>query len=176
MKIGGVKVTGPSEQLLVIPRDDGQLVFRARALPDMDEFEALCPVPQPPGALTKDGWVPNLKDPTYKAIIENHAKKRLAYLVIRTLEPSNIEWDTVDPNNPKTWTNWDTDLKNSGMIQNERNRVLDLVIECNVLTEEKIKAARDSFLLGQALAQAASLGPSSEPVSTPSGPPAPVSE
>jgi len=176
MKIGGVKITAPADNLLVIPRDEGPLVFRARPLPDMDEFDALCPFPQPPGSLTKDGWVPNPKDPTYRAVLENHGKKRLAFLVIRTLEPSNIEWDTVDPNNPKTWLNWDTDLKNAGLIQNERNRVLDLAVEANVLSEAKIKEARDSFLLGQAQAQPASPGPTAEPVNTPSGPPAPVSE
>lgn len=176
MKIGGVQVTAPAEQLLVIPRDGGPLVFRARALPDMSEFEALCPIPAPPGALTKDGWVPNAADPTYKAVLENHAKKRLAFLVIRTLEPSNIEWDTVDPNNPKTWVNWDTDLKNAGMIQNERNRVLDLCVECNVLTEEKIKNARDSFLLGQAKEQSPSNSLTTELATTPSGQPAPGSE
>ena len=176
MKIGGVKVTPPGEQLLVIPRDEGPLVFRARALPDMTEFETLCPLPAPPGSLTKDGWVSNPGDPSYKQVLENHAKKRLAFLVIRTLEPSQIEWDTVDPNNPKTWTNWDTDLKNAGLIQNERNRVLDLCVECNVLTEDKIKAARDSFLLGQAKAQQDSNTPTTEPGNTQSGQPAPVSE
>lgn len=176
MKIGGVAVTPPADSLLVIPRESGPLVFRARALPDMDEFDALCPLPQPPGALTKDGWVPNPKDPTYRTILENHGKKRLAFLVIRSLEPSNIEWDTVDPNNPKTWLNWDTDLKNAGLIQNERNRVLDLAVEANVLSESKIKEARDSFLLGQAKAQPASPGQTSEPVNTQSGPPVPESE
>jgi hypothetical protein len=176
MKIGGVTVTAPSEKILVIPRDGAPLVFRARALPDMNEFQALCPLPTPPGSLTKDGWVPNPNDPTYRTVLENHAKKRLAYLVIRTLEPSNIEWDTVDPNNPKTWANWDADLKKAGLIQNERNLVLDLCVDCNVLSEDKIKSARESFLLGQAQAQAASPGQTSEPVNTPSGPPAPESE
>lgn len=176
MKIGGVKVTAPAETLLVLPRPDGPLVFKARPLASMDEFEALCPYPKPPGSLTKDGWVSNPNDPSYKQVLEAHAAKRLAYVVIHTLEPSNIEWDTVDVGNPRTWANWENDLKAGGLITNERNRVLDLAIEANVLTEEKIKEARESFLRGQALAQAASLGQPSEPVTTPSGPPAPGSE
>jgi hypothetical protein len=176
MKIGGVTVTAPAEAILVLPREGGPLVFKARALPSMDEFEAMCPVPQPPGNLTKDGFVPNPNDPSYKQILETHAKQRLGYLVVHTLAPSNIEWDTVQPGNPRTWANWDNDLKNAGLITNERNRVLDLAIEANVLTEAKIKEARESFLRGQALAQLASPGQPSEPDTTPSGQPVPASE
>jgi methionine-S-sulfoxide reductase len=103
MKIGGVKVTGPAEQLLVIPRDEGPLVFRARALPDMNEFEALCPVPQPPGSLTKDGWVPNPNDPTYKQVCggdTGHAEAiRVTYdpAVIGYAEILDVFMGTHDP-------------------------------------------------------------------------------
>ena len=38
-------------------------------LKDMDEFNAKCPLPKPPGKLTKDGWVANENDPTYQQVI-----------------------------------------------------------------------------------------------------------
>jgi len=172
MKIGGVAVTKPSEKILVIEREDGPLVFRALALPSMDEFEQLVPMPKPPGKLTKDGFIPDANDPTYQTILGQHALKRLGYMVIRTLDNSKIEWGTVDPSNPKTWTNWEGDLKAAGFTQVERNRILELVIDVNTLDEEKIKAARDSFLRGQAAQKADTSGPQAEPENTLSGPPA----
>jgi len=172
MKINGVAVTKPSEKLLVIERDEGPLVFRAQALTSMDEFDQIVPLPKPPGKLTKDGFVPDSNDPNYQVTLGQHALKRLGFMVIRTLENSKIEWATVDPANPKTWTNWEKDLKDAGFTQTERNRILELVIDVNTLDEDKIKAARDSFLRGQAVLKAATSGPQTEQASTPSGQPA----
>lgn len=176
MKIGGVTVTKPSEKILVIEREEGPLVFRAQALSSMDEFEQLVPLPKPPGKLTKDGYIPDTGDPTYQTVLGQHALKRLGYMVVHTLGPSKIEWETVDPANPKTWTNWESDLKKADFTQVERNRILELVIDVNTLDEEKIKAARDSFLRGQAALKAESCGPISEQASMPSGQPASESE
>lgn len=152
MRVGGVTVTAPVEELLVIPRGESSLVFRARAVESMDEFDAMSPKPQPPGKLTKDGWVPEPEHPDYRTILEHYAVRRLAYIVVRSLEPSNIEWDTVDINNPKTWANWDTDLRNAKMTEVEIDKVLQLVIEANSLSEEKLKRAREDFQRGQATA------------------------
>ena len=89
MKIAGIDPKSLSnEVLLVLPRGESEIVFRAKGLPDMGEFEALCPVPKPPGKLTKDGWVPNLTDPTYQQVLGEWAKKRLGYMVIRSLDPT----------------------------------------------------------------------------------------
>ena len=53
-----------------------------------------------------------------------YQKRRMAYIVVHSLEPSQIEWDTVQLDNPSTWANWETDLKNGGLSQMECNRVL----------------------------------------------------
>jgi len=176
MKIGGKSVTGPPEVFEIFDREDGPLVFRARALPDMEEFYKRCPEPKPPGKLTKDGYVPLTNDPGYLEIMGNHVKQRVGYMVTRSLEPSEIEWDTVDLENPKTWQNWEPDLRKAGMTQVEVNRVGKLVMEANSLDETKLNQARESFLLGRALARSASYSPNTEPVNTPSGELAPVSE
>jgi hypothetical protein len=175
MKIGGVTVTAPSEEILVIPRGTQSLVFRAKALPNMEEFNTLCPAPEPPGKLTKDGWVPDPNQPGYKDIVANYTKQRLGYMVVHTLAPSNIEWTTVRPDNPKTWTRWDQELRDAGLTQVEVNRVLQLVIEANALSEDKLKEARESFLRGQAEALEKSSGLHTEQANTPSGEPATVS-
>jgi hypothetical protein len=149
MKIGGVDPrTLPAEEILVLPRGDQRIVLRARGLEDMEPFKALCPEPQMPGKLTKDGWVPDAEDAGYKSVMEEHGKRRLAYMVVRSLEPSQIEWDTVQLDNPATWNNWEADLKQGGMTQVECNRVLSLVLEANCLDEAKLRKARAVFLQG----------------------------
>jgi len=175
MKIAGIDPkTLSTEVVLVLPRAEQNIVFRARGLKSMEEFEAKCPVPKPPGKITKDGWVANDTDPTYQQIQSEYAKKRLGFIVVRSLEVSEIEWDTVKSEDPRTWPNWEKDLKEGGLSQIEANRVLALVMEANALDEAKLQKARESFLRGQEPMPAEYSGPVSEPAITPSGEPASV--
>jgi hypothetical protein len=173
MKIAGIDPKSLSnEVILVLPRGEKEIVFRAKGLPDMSEFEALCPYPKPPGKLTKDGWVPNLTDPTYQAVLNEWAKKRLGYMVVNSLAPTEIEWDSVNPADPRTWTKWEEELKESGLTQIECNRVLGLVLEANALDESKLQRAREVFLRGQGpMPEEFSSHPSEQPSSL-SGEPA----
>jgi hypothetical protein len=175
MKVGGVSVIPRPEEVLVIPRGKQFLVFRAKPLPDMDEFDKLCPEPEPPGKFTKDGWEPEPGDVNYLQIKANYLKQRIGYMVIHTLADSNIEWTKVKVESPKTWAKWDEDFREAGFIQAEINRVLKLVLDTNSLSEDMIREARESFARGQARVQAASSGLQTEPESSPSGEPAPVS-
>ena len=166
MKIAGIDPkTLPIEALLVLPRGEQNLVFRARGVKDMDEFDLLCPAPKPPGRQTREGWKDNLKDKTYMQVLEVYNKKRLGYLVTRSLMASCIEWDTVQMEDPASWNNWQTDLLNSGLTQVECNRVLGLVMEANALDEAKIIQARESFLAGLAMMPESS-GPLSDQQNT----------
>jgi hypothetical protein len=172
MRIGGVNPASlPAEEILVLPRGEEQIVFRARGLSDMDEFDKLCPEPDPPVRLTKAGKEPNEEDANWQSAMLAHGRRRVAYMVVKSLQPSNIEWDTVDPDNPKTWTNYTDDLRRAGFSQVEVNRIVGLVWEANCLDEAKLEQARQVFLHGQQLRDASS-GPSTEPPSTPSGEPA----
>jgi hypothetical protein len=114
----------------------------------MDEFNTFCPEPKAPGKLTKDGWVPDTKDEGYQSVMAEYQKRRVAYIAVRSLEPSQIEWDTVQADNPSTWCNWENDLRAGGLSQIEINRVLALVLEANCLDEAKLKKAREVFLQG----------------------------
>ena len=173
MKIAGIDPKSLSnEVILVLPRGDKEIVFRAKGLPDMSEFEALCPYPKPPGKLTKDGWVPNLTDPTYQTVLNEWAKKRLGYMVVKSLVPTEIEWDSVNEADPRTWAKWEEDLKGGGLTQIECNRVLGLVLEANALDEAKLQKARESFLAGQAPMPEEFSSPLTAPESSPSGGPA----
>ena len=175
MKIGGQVITAPSEQILVLPREPQPIVFRAKALPDMDEFYKFCPEPKPPVKLVKGGGTePDASAPGYREQMTNHIKQRVGYMVIHTLAPSEIEWDTVNADNPSTWTNWESDLRNAGLTQIEVNRVGQLVMDANSLSEDKLEQARELFLLGRVLAQRSSSSPNTAPASSQSGERAPA--
>lgn len=150
MKIGGKTVTPPAKELLVIPREDGDLVFWAQAIQDYDEFEEKSPAPKPPVVQRPgEGGVPDYEDGGYLTQLANHNKRRLGYLVIKTLEPSNIEWDSVKPDNPSTWQNWEEDFRKAGLTNAELNRLFQLVMDANNLVESKFKAAKEAFLRGR---------------------------
>ena len=150
MKISGVDPKSLcNEVLLVLPRVEQPIVFKARGLKDYSEFEALCPQPKPPGSMTRDGWVPNEKDVTYQTVMSEWQKKRLAWIVVNSLKPSEIEWDSVDLADPRTWTKWEQELLDSNLSQVEVNRVLGLVLEANALDDAKLAKARESFLVWQ---------------------------
>jgi hypothetical protein len=122
--------------------------------------------------LTKDGYQSNDDDPDYKSILAIHQEKRLAWIVINSLIPSEIEWDTVVMGKPSTWTGWTKDMKEAGLSQVECNRITQLVFQANCLDEDRLKQARENFLRGQALVPSEFSGQSTEPASTPSGDPA----
>lgn len=177
MRIGGVQVEGLNEEILVLPRlNGGDIVIKAEAVSDLIEFTALVPEPKAPGKLTKDGWIPQLKDKTYQQRMEAYSTQRFAYMVVKSLVPSQIEWEKVSFDNPKTWKLWEQELKDAGLSNVEVDRVTVCVMRANALDENKLKEARELFLLGKAEEQGKSSGLETEPESTPSGEPASDSE
>jgi hypothetical protein len=174
MKIGGIDPkTIPNDVILVLPRGETEIVFRARGVSDYDEFNKLCPEPEPPKVHTaKDGWQPNFQEPGYREMMIVHGRKRLAWLVINSLEPSELEWETVIADNPSTWLGWEKELRESGFSQVECNRISTLVMEANCLDEDKLDKARENFLRGQRLEASEYSGQGIAPPSLQSGEPA----
>lgn len=149
MKVSGVDPKSLSKEfVLVLPRGDGQMVFKASGLQDMSEFERLSPMPDPPKILTKAGSIADTKDKGYQEAIAGYWSRRQAYMIVYSL--LDIEWDSVVLDQPATWANWQDDLKAAGLSEMEINRVRGLIVECNCLDEQKLEAARASFLRGEA--------------------------
>ena len=171
MKIGGVTVT-KNEEILVLPRALGDdIVIKAQAV-DMDGFEDMYPKPELPKRIVKGGVEDHPDSPAYISALAAWGERRFEYMVLKSLEPSEIEWDTVKIDQPKTWKNWTKELQSSGFASTECNRIINCVLVANSLNEAKLQAARDAFLLGQGKGAAKSSGQPTEPQSTPSGEPA----
>jgi len=148
MKISGVEVT-TSEALLVLPRDKGDIPIKAIAVAIADEFDEKCPMPVAPMLQTRNGNKPDHNDKDFKAALSRRADMRFALMVIRSLEPSNIDWEEVNADVPSTWLKWRDEMEAAGLSEVECNRVVGVVLEANALDEAKIKDARANFLLGQ---------------------------
>lgn len=149
MRIGGIEVNEPNEQILVLPRAETNVVFRARAVPDFTEFLERCPAPTPPTVVTQQGARKNEDDESYRRDVEIHNSRRLAWLVVKSLEPSGIEWEAVDPESPGTWSRFSDEFRSAGFSHVEIQRIIGLVMEVNCLSEEKLEWARSVFLAGQ---------------------------
>lgn len=180
MRIGGVEVNSPCEEILVLPRPtlpEGQIVFRAQAVVSMDEFDKVCPEPEPPTKIVKGGErQKNYESPNYLKDLENYQQRRLDFICIKSLEPSEIEWSEVDLKRPATWCKWQDELRAAGFANTEINKIFMTILQANALDERKLKEARESFLRGQGATQERSSGPRTGPESTPSGQPANDSE
>ena len=149
MKIGGVQVS-PCEELLVLPRSDSEdIVIRAKAVRINEEFDKLVPMPVAPNVRTKDGSKPDHKDKNYKKAVEIRDNQRFAFMVIKSLEPSEIEWEKVSLEQPNTWIKWKEELMDAGISEIETNRIVNAVMSANSLDEAKIEEARKNFLHGQ---------------------------
>jgi hypothetical protein len=137
--------------VLVLPRQDSEpIIFKARAVSDLGEFDKLCKFPVPPMKVTRDGKIPDLQDDGYRLAVEQMGEKKWDYVHLKSLEATEgLSWETVDMANPDTYANWKKECADAGMSYVEIQRITALVIEANSLNEDAIEKARKSFLAGQ---------------------------
>jgi len=160
MKIGGREIKGKNRVTVVFPREGGEdIAFIAEAVSDFSRINEFINMPEPP-VIQKPGGVveKNFNDSGYKAQIDSYNITRMAWIVLESLKPSKIEWDTVDMDNPSTWTNYTKDLEQAGFSDIEINLIGNAVLEANALDEEKLEAARKVFLHGQVEAEKSTSG------------------
>ncbi len=172
MKIGGKELKGKCIETLVLPREDGDIIIKAEALNDFDEFDAVYPLPLAPKVLTRNGPEDDLKDVSYREQMNLYNIHRLAFIIIKSLEVNDMEWDTVDIDDRKTWLNYIDDFSAAGLSAIEIGRVVQTALQANSLDEDKVDEARASFLRGQRELAESSSGQNTEHQSTPSGKPA----
>ena len=176
MKYAGKKVDGPNVEVVVIPRASGDLVFKAQAVLDYDDFDKLCPVPLPPPIIKKGGERGlDTNDKDYLAAMDKWASAKTNWMILKSLQATpDLEWETVDMSLSETWGNYEQELKDSGFSPPETLRIIQCVINACGLNQEKIDEATKRFLAGVVSSQNSEPSPDSEPKTTPSGEPASV--
>jgi len=157
------------EDYIVLPQTGEDIVVKARAVPDYTEFEKLCPLPTPPGKQTREGFIPDREDDTYKLRLGQYGLQKIGWLALHSLY--EFEWETVMESNPKTWVKWEDELHAAGFTTMETGLIFGLILDVNNLNENKLKAARESFSRGQEQARSDSCGPEEGPSDTQSGEP-----
>jgi hypothetical protein len=152
MKLKGQRLCEPAIEVVVFPRQSGDLVFTVKAVINDDDFEKLCPRPVPPTRLLPGNIHQiNVEDPKYKEAMHAHATQRINWLYIQSLSATEgLEWETVDPANPNTWVNYTKELIESGMTIYEIKRLLEAVMSVNGLNSARIEEATKAFLAGRA--------------------------
>ena len=154
MRIAGKEITQATEDVLVFPRGTSDpIVFKSKSIETFEPFTVMCPSPKVPKVLTPKGEKDDYEDVGYQQQMEAYAIKRLGWTVIKTLEPSEIEWDILDIEKPETYGKWEEEFREAGFTVGEINRILSFVVETNSLSEAKLKQARADFLRTQEAAQ-----------------------
>lgn len=151
MKFKGEKVSGKNQEIIPIPRPGGDIIFIADAVQNWDEFEKLVSEPKPPTILKPGGVkVKDTNDPIYKKALDDFNELRTHWLVLKSISNTpDIEWETVDLNNPTTWKNYRQELLDSNFTDIEIGRIMVGVMRANSLDENMIDQARSNFLHGQ---------------------------
>ena len=152
LKIGGREVSGANTGLIVIPRDSGDIVFKFVAILDDSDYTRVNPEPQPPREfITKEQkTIEKVNDPAYKARLEKWRGDKWDWMFLKSVEPSKIEWETVDLDNPATWGGWKQELRNAGLSVGEIGQVESVFFATNIVTDAKLKEAKNRFLASQA--------------------------
>jgi hypothetical protein len=167
MKFNGNSISGTSEEVLVVPWNNTNLVFRARAILDTTEYEKLYPVPTPPTVRKPGGIVESDRtDKSYLEAIDKWAERKSHWYYVNSLVlPDGMEWETVDSNDPDTWENWIKEL-NTFLPEATVARVAGLVMIVNGLDQKRIDEQTKLFLAGRLDQQATESSQPTEPNST----------
>lgn len=174
MRIKGQEISGPNEELIVIPRGQSQIVLKARAVLEYDDFERLCREPTAPFVLKPGGRKEyNFSDPKYQAAQAQRIKQQTYYMFVKSLMATEgLEWETIDLNRPETWLNFENELKAAGFSQIERGMITRGIMVANNLDDTKVEEARQRFLQSLQVSDGDSLSQKDGPTSTPPGEPA----
>ena len=171
MKMHGKKIEGPNMEIVVIPRSTGNLVFRAQAVLDYEEFEALCPAPKPREIIKPGGErTLALNEKSYQDALQEWASRKTDWMVLKSLQATEgLEWETVNMDDSGTWANYQNELKEASLSPPEIARIVNAVTVACGLDQRKIDEATEAFLATLAGEQGNVSSPGLELSSTPSG-------
>jgi len=148
MKWKGENIYIPNKTSVQITRRDGTVLeFKLQAIEDMNSFEELYPEPKPPWVKNNKGQVTYQKnDAKYKEAFADWARKRMLWIILKSLEPTeDLEWESVDINDPESYELFEDELKEAGLNVAEINKITMAALEANSLKDEVIERAQEDF-------------------------------
>jgi len=151
MKINGRKLSAPSVEYAIFPREDGDVVFYCKALLSHEDFEKMVPIPEPPVIRYPDNRVvKNVESDEYKEDIAKYLQMKSDWTILTSLRDTpGLEWEMVKYEDPQTWKDWKDELR-TFLTEGEILYLLNTITIVNGLSESKIQRARESFLAGLA--------------------------
>ena len=165
MKIAGKKIEGLNTVRILIGRPDGNIEFIAQGIPSYEEFNKVCPAPNPPKRTYPDGRIEeNRADPKFKEAAAEWANRKGHWTILKSLSATkDLVWETVDMENPETWEKYLKELQEAGLSEVEITKVINGIMTANGLNQVMIDEAEKRFLAGRGQEQAEDRSPSIEP-------------
>lgn len=151
MKIAGKEPKPKGEpEPLVFRRHpiEESIVFKIQSVKNFEEFNALCPPPKPGRMRTPTGIVDDVEAPGYVEARDRQDLLRGQYVLIKSLEPSAIEWDKVKLDDPSSWQHAHAELS-AVLSDQEHAALIHRIHRANSLTEEMLEAAANDFFQSQ---------------------------
>lgn len=156
MKIGGQKVSADNIYEVFVPTGESTgIMFKCKAVRNMDEFEKRFPPPEPKKIYKPGSQSPelDLEDKAYVKAMEEYAELKHNYFYLESLSATEgLEWETVNMDEPSTWGNFWKELEdtfNNIIAQ----KILQGVQRANSLDPKYIEEARKRFLAGTSTQQ-----------------------
>jgi len=151
MKIKGLTIGEPKPRVTIIERGDVTHVFKLKAVTNTDEFDKICPLPQPPKSMKPGGLVTvNYESPEYKEALTKYYQLKTNWIVLQSISATEeLQWDTVDLNKPDTWENYIKELGDAGLTQGEITHLITEINKANSFDSDRMDEALDRFIRGQ---------------------------
>jgi hypothetical protein len=147
MKIKGQRPAAPKAEIVVIPREGEDIIITCNPVFDFEDFNKLCPMPKPPIVTHKNGEsVTDVTDVKFQDKLMTRSRRRTAWLILESLKGTpELEWDTVVANDPTTWENIYTELKEAQFSDLETHYIVNAVMTACAMDESKLDEARRRF-------------------------------
>jgi hypothetical protein len=148
MKLNG-EVAGVRREPVVFKRGGKDIVLWVEAQQSFDEFNKLCPLPEPP-EYKQPGNKPTIKDvkdPEYVKALNKRGDFFSQWLVVASLGATpGLEWEKVKPSEMGTWKFWQEELRDFGLAELELAHIIRKVNQVNALSSSELDEAVESFL------------------------------
>lgn len=125
------------------------IAFFAQPVWSWDEFNEQFPRPEPKAGevvFTKHGQQPDYDAPGYKQRIEQHNSRRWGFMILKSLEPSEVEFDNTSLTKPETWDQVEEILKRDEFSEFEFACIGNLIEEANGINSQKLEENKMDFL------------------------------